>query len=473
MIQETRLFSCKEGKMFRIFKLGLWVLALAVFAVTVTACGAPATQAPPPNAAPQTTFAPNPTAVPAAKLAPVKLKVWVEMSDNPKLFQDAFAQYAKDNNVEVEVVCPAPMDKILAALSGSDSPDIVAMSTSTLAQSLAFQGLTLDLKEIGTMGGIDFNDTYPSSLTQCQQGSNYACLPWGTDTTALFWNKDLFEAAGLDPNKPPKTLEELDQFAAKLNKKDAKGNYTQMGFIPDFPWSQQGTVNYLFGGSNYADGGRTLTVNSQANIESYKWAQSYYTKYGAKQVTDFKSSFGDYASSENGFFAQKVAMMIDGEWVVGPNFIPKFSPALNYGVAPIPVAATKMDMYGSATVGGTIVVVPAATKDKQATAKLLAWMESPQVVADIMYQMANLPSSKKAAQDARFKTIKNFQVFIDIMANPKSNGLLNSPVNQELNDAITKAEEKIWQEGADPATLLNEIQKEFEPKLQEAWGQVK
>ena len=65
---------------------------------------------------------------------------------------------------------------------------------------------------------------------------------------------------------------------------------------------------------NYGDSGRTLTVNSPANIDSYKWAQQFYKKYGAKELTDFKSGFGDYASSENGFFAGKVAMMIDGEF---------------------------------------------------------------------------------------------------------------------------------------------------------------
>ena len=128
---------------------------------------------------------------------------------------------------------------------------------------------------------------------------------------------------------------------------------------------------------------------------------------------------------------------------------------------------------GGATVGGTIVIMPAAGKNQQAAAKLLAWMEAPQQVADIMYQMSNLPSSIKASKDARFATIKNFQVFIDIMANPKSSGLLSSPINQELNDEIAKAEESIWAESADPAKLLNDIQTQFEQQLKDAWSKVK
>ncbi len=100
-------------------------------------------------------------------------------------------------------------------------------------------------------------------------------------------------------------------------------------------------------------------------------------------------------------------------------------------------------------------------------------MESPQTVADVMYQMANLPSSKKAAQDPRFKQIKNFQTFIDVMANPKSSGLLNSPVNQELNDAMTKAEEAILTQGADVKTTLNDIQAQYEPRVKDAWSKVK
>jgi multiple sugar transport system substrate-binding protein len=415
----------------------------------------------------------TPPANPGADPTQQKLKVWIEFSDNPKLFQDTFATYARENSIQVEVVCPAPLDKILAALSSSDAPDIVVLSDYVVAHSIAFHGLTLDLKALSAEGGVALDDIYPSSLQVCQQGGRLACLPWGTDTMALYWNKDLFEAAGLDPNLPPRTMDELTAYADKLTKRDARGNLIQVGFIPDWPWPSRDTLIGLFGGSYYAEDGHALTVNSPANIRAFEWAQQFYTRSDPKKMNDLRSGFGAYASIENGFFAGRVAMMMDGEWMAGPNFIPKLAPELYYGVAPLPVPADRSDAYGSGVVGGTVVVVPAATKDRAATARLLAWMESPAVVADVMFGNANLPSSKQAALDPRFKQIKRFPLFIGIMAHPKSVGQLSSPVHQELADALDKAQERMWREGAAPAQLLAEIQKEFAPKLDEAWKKIK
>ena len=65
--------------------------------------------------------------------------------------------------------------------------------------------------------GIDLDDFYPASLAQCETPDGMTlCLPWGCDVYALFWNKDLFKAAGLDPERPPQTMEELVEYADKL-----------------------------------------------------------------------------------------------------------------------------------------------------------------------------------------------------------------------------------------------------------------
>src|SRR5512135_2117861 len=93
-IDKPRFPFSQGGEMFRLSKLAVCVFVFALFVVIATACGAPATQAPPPAAATAAPQPAAPTAAPAQPSAATKLKVWVEMSDNPKVFQDAFAQYA-------------------------------------------------------------------------------------------------------------------------------------------------------------------------------------------------------------------------------------------------------------------------------------------------------------------------------------------------------------------------------------------
>ena len=59
-------------------------------------------------------------------------------------------------------------------------------------------------------------------------------IPSGVDDRVLYWNKDAFEAAGLDPDTPPTTWDELLMYAELLTIKDDVGNFEQIGFIPNF-----------------------------------------------------------------------------------------------------------------------------------------------------------------------------------------------------------------------------------------------
>ena len=66
-------------------------------------------------------------------------------------------------------------------------------------------------------------------------------VPSTPTTTAFYWNKDLFRAAGLDPEKPPRTLAELVAMSKKLTLRDAAGNLTQVGFLPQLnSWRRAG-----------------------------------------------------------------------------------------------------------------------------------------------------------------------------------------------------------------------------------------
>ena len=225
----------------------------------------------------------------------------------------------------------------------------------------------------------------------------------------------------------------------------------------------------MFGGFWYNNDGTKLTANSQAMIDALTWEQQFYQKYGYDKVLAFSTGFGvQYMSPDYPFYTGKMAMMVDGEWQTGPNFISKFKPELNYGVAPLPAPADHPEMANSGMVAGSVAVIPANAKNQDASAKLLAWMMSPAIIAEEMCFNANLPTSKKAAEDKCFTENPKFKVFLDLMGSPNSSFVVTSPISLEFNDAYGTAEENILHTGADPKTELDQLQTDFEPKLQEA-----
>ena len=397
------------------------------------------------------------------------LRVWVQWGDNPAQIQTLFDKYTAETGIKVEVTAPLADDKILPALTGSEPPDILVLSGGDLAKSFYKEGLVDELSGAIKAGNIDMADFYTAPLTQCQQGDLILCLPWGTDAYALFWNKDMFEAAGLDPEVPPATMEELVEFADKLTVVGADGTIEQIGFIPNHSWSHTDLYVRNFGGFWYSDDGSTLTANSQPMIDALTWQQQFFTKYGVDNVQAFSSGFGEYGSPDAPFYAGKVAMMVEGEWQTGPNFIPALKPELNYGVVAFPPPADHPERAGTIVNQGTAVVIPSGAPNKDASAKLLAWMMSPAIVAEEFCFNANLPTSKKAAEDPCFKELGDkFQVFVDLMSSENAFAVLTTPLSFELNDALGSAEEEILLTGADPKGLLDAIQAEFEPKFTEA-----
>lgn len=436
----------------RLFKMLTLLVTASLF---LAACGgaAPATQAPAPQE-------------PAGDKT---LRVWITWGDNPQQIQTLFDKYTAETGIKVEVTAPVEEDKILPALTGSEPPDVLVLGGPDLVKSYYREGLVDDLTGAIKAGNIDMNDMFEAPLQPCKQGDLILCLPWGTDMYALFWNKDMFEAAGLDPETPPQTMEELAEFADKLTIRGADGKLEQVGFLPDQGWDHSDLYVRMMGGFWYSEDGTKLTANSQAMIDQLKWQQQFYTNYNQDDVMALSSGWADaYMSADYPFYTGKMAMYVDGEWMTGPNFISAFKPEASYGVAPFPPPADHPERANTGVVQGTVAVIPSGAKDKDASAKLLAWMMSPAIVAEEFCFNANLPTSKKAAEDPCFTENAKFKVFMDLMANPNASHIITTPISLEFNDAYGVVLEQVVHNGEDPEPLLNQLQEEFAPKLEEA-----
>jgi multiple sugar transport system substrate-binding protein len=375
-------------------------------------------------------------------------------------------------------------------MTGPAPPDVVVLSSSDLVATYHEQGLVEPLDGWIEETSIDLGDLYRAPLAQCQaEDGTTLCLPWGCDVDALFWNKDLFQAAGLDPERPPQTLEELAAFAERLTVRDGEGELRQVGFVPDWPRPHTALYAGMLGGSGANEASTALVLGVEAVSEAERWQRTFYDRYGGEEVAAFVSSFDHYAGSrhpvyagrrlacqqchrgvrpgggdrlpDRGFYEGKVAMMVSGQWQAWPDGLSRFRPELSYGVAPVPPPGGAPGRARTVVVEGAVIVLPAGAVDKAAAAGLLAWMTSPEVVAEAAYAYALLPASRAAAQDPHLQGIPHVQAFVELLDNPRAGHVAMTPVRAELNEALRELEAAVLHEGGDLAPLLSALQGEL------------
>ncbi len=221
--------------------------------------------------------------------------------------------------------------KTLVATAGGDPPDIAGLLAADIAD-FAEKNALVPLDDL--MRGTHLRRE--SFLPVYWDMGVYREHVWAVVSVpivvSLHWNKDLFAKAGLDPERPPRTIAELDAYAQKLTTfKD--GRIEQLGFTPaDTNWWPYGW-GFWFGAKLW-DGGEHITIDSPENIRAFSWFQSNATRYDAGQLQNFTSSFGNFASAQNPFLSGKLAMVLQGVWM--GNFIQKLSPGMHWGAGPFP-----------------------------------------------------------------------------------------------------------------------------------------
>ena len=445
----------------------LFTTLFIVFSIALIAgCAPKATPTAVQTAAPEPTVVTAPTTAVEPTTPPETgvLRAWVNLGDDPAQVQALFNEYEAVGGKKVEVNMPVPYDKIFAGLAGDNPPDLLILPEQFTTAYLVSEGLILPMDDLMKAANFDTSDLNPELLKECNYGV-YFCMPWGTDTHILLYNKDMFEEAGLDPEKPPETLEQLVEFADQLTKVDADGNLTQVGFIPDFAYSHIDSYMAVFGASFYSADGTKITLNTPEMNAILKWEQAFYTKYGADKVLKFTSGAGAFNSPDMGFYTGKIAMLIDAEMIPGPNYIAKFKPELNFGVAAVPYPQNNPAGKNGVQLGGTVIVIPKGAPDPVESAKLAAWLLSPETQVKEFSQNWNIPSSM-TTNDAAFEELgPDFKIFMDLATGPTAKIYYYGPLAGAIVQEMSTIEEQVVHNGADPAALLAESEAKLQAML--------
>jgi len=214
---------------------------------------------------------------------------------------------------------------------------------------------------------------FPAFMMNSQTGGKTWGVPFQRSTVVLYWNKELFKEAGLDPNKPPATWAEMLAYAQKLTKRDAAGNTSQWGIqVPSsgFPY-------WLFQGFTTQNGvelmnaaGDTTFYDKPEVIE----ALQFWVDLGRKHRV-MPQGVVEWGTTPRDFFERKIAMM----WTTTGNLTNvKNNAKFDFGVAMLPAGKRR----GSPTGGGNFYVFKkSSAAQQQAAIRFIRWVTSPERAA--------------------------------------------------------------------------------------------
>lgn len=254
---------------------------------------------------------------------------------------DAFNR--SQNEIFVHYVNTSQVDrKAMLAIVGGSPPEVVGL-WATNVPSFAEAGALMALDDFMAASDLKKERYIPNYLKLGTYRGKVFALPTTPASVALYYNKEHFRrkadglrAAGLDPERPPRTTVELDRYAEVLNIFDAEGRPVIMGFLPTEPGWFNWTWGFYFGGALFDPERGLITADAPGNVEALLWTKRYAERYGRERLLQFRSGFGNFDSPQNAFIDGRVSMEMQGVWF--SNFIRRHRPHMDFGVAPFPTA---------------------------------------------------------------------------------------------------------------------------------------
>lgn len=401
-----------------------------------------------------------------AAVAPLELSYWEKWTqfegDSMKAVVDDFNNLPENKDrLHVTYMMVSNVEqKVLVATAGGDPPDIAGLYDAQVV-SYADKSALMQLDDFLAGAGITESDFIPVFWNECVFRGHVWALPTTPATIALHWNKAMFRKAGLDPEKPPRTIAELDEMAERLTIREPGGHIVQMGFIPWEPGWWNWAWGRFFGGRLW-DGVSQITCDEPAYVEALRWVQSFAKKYGKDQLQVFTSGFGNFASPQNAFMAGKVAMEIQGVWMY--NFIRQYAPKMEWGAAPFPTV--KPEMYGMSDADLDVLVIPRDAAHPRESFEFIKYvMSQPAMEKLCMGHRKFSPLTRVTPSFWTSHPNPYIKMFDGMARNPLTFALPHLTIWQEYSEELNVAFQKVYLLEASPEEALAVVKARMQKRL--------
>ncbi len=287
-------------------------------------------------------------------------------------------------------------NKVMIALRSGIPPDVIEVQTSWITPYVA-TGKLRDITGV-VSAQLDLKDFVPAALDSAKSDGKLYGLPFQAEALAMFYRKDLYRAAGLDPEKPPQTWPDFIEVAKKLTITGADGKRQYgYGIAGGGPEGEGNTLYrslpymWMNGGGILADDNKQSIANKPESVEAIRFYTDMFTKLKVAPPSTLEN---DGLQLRRLFMAGAIA-----HYQGTPTEIERFEkdmPNLDYGITLMPYPVGKKT---SALLGGWAFIAPGDGKNKAEADKLIAFLAKPERIG---FYTRTFPALKAAMTLPRF-----------------------------------------------------------------------
>lgn len=398
------------------------------------------------------------------------LRVWsMWAGDEEQVFQGVVDHYNRvQDKVYIQNLGAVEDTKIIRSIVAGSPPDFFTLREPGYLAPLAANNALLPLDDWFRESGLREADFVPASLEQGRYQGKLYSMPYLLDAQALFWNPELFRKAGLPPNRPPRTLEQMLDYARSLTLRDANGEIRVLGIRPP-------DLTYIIGafGGQFVDPATgAITADHPINIEAARYYRALIEAMGGgKRVLAFTAGFGNEQGTNNPFFLGKIAMMINGQW--NPYWFQKYAPHVPYDVAPIPYPARQPHLKRPTWIGQNMFCIPRESKHPREAWEFFVWMQSEEAQVLFAETMHGIPNIRRVLKNPRLRAVRTagelwkrgYAKFLDLVDSPNARFFPTTPVATLYLHELATAQDFIISGNKTPEQALRDVQQRVSAEM--------
>ncbi|SDN53961.1 sn-glycerol 3-phosphate transport system substrate-binding protein [Paenibacillus sp. yr247] len=353
---------------------------------------------------------------------PVKVIWWHSMSGElGKAVDKLVADFnASQKNVQVEAVFQGTYDeslnKMKASMDTKSGPSLIQVYEIGSRFMIDSKAITPVQKYVDA-DKFDLSQLEENILNYYKVDGKLNSMPFNTSNPILYYNKDMFKAAGLDPEKPPTTFEDISK-AAKVLSKDGKSgsSFAIYGWFMEQFFANQG-VEYLNNGNGRTAAATESMVNNETGVKTLTWW---------KEMVDNKTSANlgrKTDDTKKAFLAGQVAMTLDSTASLR-GIVSSAEGKFQVGTGPLPKPADAKE--GGVVVGGASLYIlnNKSEAEQKGAWEFIKFLTNPQTQAWWNVNTGYFPITKKAYDEQLVKDnlakYPQFQTAIDQLHKTKA-----------------------------------------------------